>query len=129
VAVDGKTLCGSGPTGAQVHLLAVMDHTSRAVLGQVQINGKSNEITALRPLLGPLDLIRRVVTADAMLTQREHVDFLVTVKHAVYVCVVKRNHLRICTSIPRRCRGGRRRSPITPANAGTAATRSATCRS
>jgi len=91
VAVDGKTLCGSGPAGAQVHLLAVADHTSRAVLGQVQVDGKSNEITAFRPLLGPLDLTRHVVTADAMHTQREHVDFLVTVKHAAYICVVKRN--------------------------------------
>jgi predicted transposase YbfD/YdcC len=91
VAVDGKTLCGSGRPGAQVHLLAVMDHASRAVLGQVQVDGKSNEITAFRPLLGPLDLTRHVVTADAMHTQREHVDFLVTVKHAAYICVVKRN--------------------------------------
>jgi hypothetical protein len=35
VAVDGKTLRGSGHHGhAQVHLLAAMDHTSCAVLGQ-----------------------------------------------------------------------------------------------
>jgi predicted transposase YbfD/YdcC len=91
VAVDGKTLCGSGRPGGQVHLLAAADHTSRAVLGQVQVDGKSNEITAFQPLLGPLDLTRHVVTADAMHTQREHVDFLVTVKHAAYVCIVKRN--------------------------------------
>jgi predicted transposase YbfD/YdcC len=91
VAVDGKTLCGSGPQGEQVHLLAVMDHASRAVLGQVQVDGKSNEITAFRPLLDPVDLTRHVVTADAMHTQREHVDYLVTVKHAAYICVVKRN--------------------------------------
>jgi len=91
VAVDGKTLCGSGHPGAQVHLLAVMDHTSRAVLGQVQVDGKSNEITAFQPLLDPLDLTRMVVTSDAMHTQREHVDYLVTVKHAAYICVVKGN--------------------------------------
>ena len=91
VAVDGKTLRGSGPAGSQVHLLAVMDHTSRAVLGQVQVAGKSNEITAFQPLLDAVELTRTVVTSDALHTQREHVDYLVTVKRAAYVCVVKRN--------------------------------------
>ena len=32
VAVDGKTLRGSGAQGRQVHLLACMDHATRAVL-------------------------------------------------------------------------------------------------
>jgi len=31
------------------------------------------------------------VTSDAMHTQREHADYLVTVKNAAYICVVKRN--------------------------------------
>jgi hypothetical protein len=45
VAVDGKTLRGSGHHGnPQVHLLAVMDHTSRAVLGQIDVDHTSNEI-------------------------------------------------------------------------------------
>jgi predicted transposase YbfD/YdcC len=91
VAVDGKTLRGSGPAGAQVHLLAVMDHTSRAVLGQVDVAGKTNEITAFRPLLCGLDLARTVVTADALHTQREHADWLINIKEAAYICIVKRN--------------------------------------
>jgi len=91
VAVDGKTLRGSGTPGAQVHLLAAMDHSSGAVLAQVRVDGKSNEISAFQPLLEQIDLTATVVTADAMHTQREHVEFLVTVKHAAYICVVKRN--------------------------------------
>lgn len=91
VAVDGKTLRGSGPAGAQVHLLAVMDHTTRAVLSQIDVAGKTNEITAFRPLLSGLDLARTMVTADALHTQREHADWLVTVKNAAYICIVKRN--------------------------------------
>ncbi len=67
MAVDGKTLRGSGRPGGQVHLLAVMDHCSRAVLGQVEVAGKSNEITAFRPLLHGVDLARTVVTADRRL--------------------------------------------------------------
>jgi predicted transposase YbfD/YdcC len=91
VAVDGKTLRGSGSPGDQMHLLAALDHGSGAVLAQVRVDGKSNEINAFRPLLEQVDLTATVVTADAMHTQRDHVQFLVTVKHAAYICVVKRN--------------------------------------
>jgi predicted transposase YbfD/YdcC len=92
VAIDGKTLRGSGHHGnPQVHLLAVMDHTSRAVLAQADVDGKTNEITRFRPLLDGLDLTDTVVTADALRTQREHADWLVTVKHAAYLLVVKAN--------------------------------------
>jgi predicted transposase YbfD/YdcC len=91
IGVDGKTLRGSGPAGAQVHLLAAMDHTGQAVLAQVQVDGKSNEITAFQPLLDPVDLAGTVVTADALHTQREHAEYLVSVRGADYVCVVKRN--------------------------------------
>jgi predicted transposase YbfD/YdcC len=92
VAVDGKTLRGSGHHGAaQMHLLAVMDHTSRGVLGQARVDGKTNEITQFRPLLEGLDLADTVITADAMHTQREHADWLVTHKHAAYLLIVKGN--------------------------------------
>jgi hypothetical protein len=48
---------GSGRRGAApVHLLAVMDHTNRAVLGQTDVDITSNEITQFRPLLDRLDL-------------------------------------------------------------------------
>ena len=94
VAVDGKTLRGSGDhnyNSPPVHLLAVMDHTSRAVLAQADVDATTNEITQFRPLLDGLDLAGRVVTADALHTQREHADWLVTVKHAAYLLIVKGN--------------------------------------
>lgn len=91
VAVDGKTLRGSGPAGGQVHLLAAMDHITHAVLGQVDVDGKSSEITAFRPLLDRVDLTATVVTSDAIHTQREHATWLVGVKNAGYICIVKRN--------------------------------------
>jgi predicted transposase YbfD/YdcC len=74
-----------------VHLLAAMDHTSRGVLGQAEVDGKTNEITQFRPLLEGLDLADTVVTADALHTQREHADWLVTHKHAAYLLIVKHN--------------------------------------
>jgi DDE_Tnp_1-associated/Transposase DDE domain len=92
VAVDGKALRGSGHhPSPQVHLLAVMDHATRAVLAQADVGSKTNEITQFRPLLDRLDLAARVVTADALHTQREHADWLVTQKHAAYLLIVKAN--------------------------------------
>jgi predicted transposase YbfD/YdcC len=92
VAVDGKALRGSGHHGAApVHLLAAMDHISRGVLGQVDVDTKTNEITGFQPLLDGLDLAGRVLTADALHTQREHADWLVSVKRAAYVLIVKAN--------------------------------------
>jgi predicted transposase YbfD/YdcC len=92
VAVDGKTLRGSGHHGhGQVHLLAAMDHTTRGVLAQADVDGKTNEITRFRPLLDRLDVSDTVVTADAIHTQREHADWLVAHKHAAYVLIVKAN--------------------------------------
>jgi hypothetical protein len=74
VAVDGKTLRGSGHHGAQVHLLAVMDHTSRAVLGQADVDA-TNEIARFRPLLDRLDLADTVVTADALSRGRHNASY------------------------------------------------------
>ena len=92
VAVDGKTLRGSGHRGrSQVHLLAAMDHTTRAVLAQADVDDTTNEIGRFRPLLDGLNLAGQVVTADALHTQREHAEWLVTVKQAAYVLLVKAN--------------------------------------
>ncbi|MFI6244534.1 ISAs1 family transposase [Micromonospora sp. NPDC050795] len=81
-SVDGKTLRGSGPAGAQVHLLAVLDQRTGTVLGQVDVDSKTNELTRFQPLLTPLDLTSVVVTADALHTQREHARWLVDDKKA-----------------------------------------------
>ena len=51
VAVDGKTLRGARRDGRQAHLLAAMDHATRAVLAQQQVNGAPGEIPAFQPPL------------------------------------------------------------------------------
>src|SRR5829696_3629350 len=92
VAVDGKTLRGSGHHDTQqVHLLAAMDQKTCAVLGQTEVDAKTNEITRFRPLLEGMDLSDTVVTADALHTQREHADWRITHKHAAYLLIVKAN--------------------------------------
>ena len=52
---------------------------------------KSNEITALQPLLDPLALAGKILTADALHTQREAARYLVEDKKAHYVFTVKDN--------------------------------------
>jgi predicted transposase YbfD/YdcC len=92
VAVDGKTLRGArGKNGRQVHLLAAMEHATRAVLAQHQVNGAPGEVPGLKPLLEALELTGAVVTADALHTHAEAAAFLVGVKHADYLLTVKAN--------------------------------------
>jgi hypothetical protein len=92
IAVDGKTLRGARtPDGRQVHLLAAMDHTTRAVLAQRQVDGAPGEVPAFQPLLDGLDLAGVVVTADALQTHADAAEFLVTGKQAHYLFVVKAN--------------------------------------
>jgi predicted transposase YbfD/YdcC len=94
LAVDGKALRGTrhaSADGQAVHLLAVLDQQACAVLAQVSVDGKTNEVTRFAPLLEHLDLTGHVVTADALHTQRGHAEFLVTKKNAHYIFVVKKN--------------------------------------
>jgi predicted transposase YbfD/YdcC len=91
VAVDGKTLRGARRDGRQVHLLAVMDHATRAVVAQRQVDGAPGEVPGFRPLLADLDLADTVVTADALQTHRDAAEFLVIAKRAHYLLAVKAN--------------------------------------
>jgi predicted transposase YbfD/YdcC len=92
IAVDGKTLRGAHtPDGRQVHLLACMDHSTRAVLAQRQVDGAPGEVPAFAPLLEGLDLARAVITADALHTHADAAEFLVSQKQAHYLFIVKAN--------------------------------------
>jgi predicted transposase YbfD/YdcC len=69
VAVDGKTLRGSHDRAngqAPLHLVSAWAAASGLVLGQVAVDDKSNEITAIPLLLRLLDLAGCTVTIDAM---------------------------------------------------------------
>lgn len=92
LAVDGKTVRGAvRADGTQVHLLAAMDGNG-LVLAQREVDAKSNEITAFRPLLAPLDLTGTVVTFDALHSQIQHARFLTEDKNAHYIALIKGNH-------------------------------------
>ena len=96
VAVDGKAVRGAKrANGTQVQLLAALRHDTGMVIGQRNVeNDKTNEILAFAPLLEPLNLTGRVVTADAMHTQKKAAR-LVVAKGGYYIFGVKENQPKL----------------------------------
>src|SRR3954464_4763816 len=71
VAIDGKTLRGSGSAKlGPLHLVSAWATAQRLSLGQVAVDAKSNEITAIPALLELLDVKGALVTIDAMGCQK-----------------------------------------------------------
>jgi len=69
VALDGKTLRGSHDKAIgkdAIHLVSAWASQNGLVLGQRQVAGKSNEITAIPELLELLNVTGCIVTIDAM---------------------------------------------------------------
>ncbi|RKU09791.1 hypothetical protein C6503_01000, partial [Candidatus Poribacteria bacterium] len=72
VAIDGKELCGSEnpETGYRTHLLSAVCHELGVTLAQCAVSRKTNEIPISTQLLKAFDVVGKVVTTDALLTQR-----------------------------------------------------------
>jgi len=93
VAIDGKTLRGSFDAAAgqsPLHLVSAFATDARLVLGQVAVDTKSNEITAIPLLLELLDLKGAIVTIDAMGCQTK-IARAIRDAEADYVLAVKDN--------------------------------------
>jgi predicted transposase YbfD/YdcC len=92
IAVDGKTVRGAkDKNGKAPHLVAALAHGIGAVLGQVAVQEKSNEIPAVRELLKAFtDLAGAVFTIDAMHTQHDTAQVILG-RGADYVMTVKAN--------------------------------------
>src|SRR4051812_3744609 len=74
IPIDGKTVRRSGRRGrglAPLHLVSAWAGADHVSLGQVAVDDKSNEITAIPRLLELLDLKGALVTIDAMGCQKE----------------------------------------------------------
>lgn len=103
VALDGKSARGARRSdGSRVHLVGVLDHTTGAVLAQVEVASKGSEIGAFATVLDRVDLHGSVVTADALHTQNAHAHYLH--RHgAHYVLTVKGNQPTLrarCAALP-----------------------------
>lgn len=73
IAIDGKTLRRSHDASrgmGALHLVSAWAVTNGVVLGQVRVEHKSNEITAIPVLLERLELAGQIVTVDAMGCQK-----------------------------------------------------------
>ena len=74
IAIDGKTLRRSFDTAngkAAIHMVSAWATANHISLGQVVVDAKSNEITAIPKLLEMLELSGCLVTIDAMGCQTE----------------------------------------------------------
>jgi hypothetical protein len=85
VAIDGKTLKGARiKNDRKLHLLSAFLQREGVVIAQQEVDMKSNEITAVQPMLENTDIQGMVVTADALHTQKETARFIVEEKGADY---------------------------------------------
>jgi len=92
IAIDGKTVRGARSKGGKApHLVAALAHGIGAVVGQVAVEAKSNEIPAVRELLKAFaDVAGAVFTIDAMHTQADTAKVILA-RRADYVMTVKGN--------------------------------------
>jgi predicted transposase YbfD/YdcC len=99
MAVDGKTLRGSKKQGAPgTHLLSVLAHRLGLTLTQQAVAAKTNEIKEVETVLRQIVLAGRVVTMDALLTQRQVAQTIVNAG-GDYVMIVKENQPQLKADI------------------------------
>ena len=92
IMLDGKAIRSTDAIKTIEKMMTIVTaYTDTGIsLGQITVNGKSNEIPAVRELINMLDLKDAVVTADAMHCQKETVKMIVS-GGGDYVVQLKRN--------------------------------------
>lgn len=90
-ALDGKLLHGSVTKDRHTFLVAAIDHTTGAVLGQRQVADKRGENTALQPLLSTLDTTGTVFTLDALHTSKKTARLITGGLRGHYILILKGN--------------------------------------
>ena len=101
IPIDGKTLKGSYDRNQEqsaLHVVSAWASQHRLFLGQVKVENKSNEITAIPALLELLDISGCIITIDAMGTQHE-IARRIYDKGADYVLALKANHPTLFTQV------------------------------
>jgi predicted transposase YbfD/YdcC len=99
MAIDGKTLRSSGSAQlGPLHLVSAWATAQRLSLGQVAVDAKSNEITAIPALLELLELNGALVTIDAMGCQKAIAQQIVD-QGGDYLLIVKDNQQHLLEDI------------------------------
>lgn len=94
VAIDGKTLRRSFDRAkgqSALHLVHAWATANHLLLGQVAVDEKSNEITAIPKLLEMLEITGAIVTIDAMGCQKQ-IARTIRGRKADYLLALKGNH-------------------------------------
>lgn len=102
IALDGKTVRRSHDRRRgkkAIHMVSAWADGNHLVLGQVQVDSKSNEITAIPELLHQLDIHDCIVTIDAMGCQREIASQIIDQK-GDYILAVKENQPHLAERVP-----------------------------
>ena len=97
IAIDGKTLRRSFDRAkgqSALHLVHAWSTANHLLLGQVAVDQKSNEITAIPVLLKMLEITGAIVTIDAMGCQKE-IARTIRDRKADYILALKANHERL----------------------------------
>lgn len=98
--LDGKTLRGTIPAEQTkgTHLLAIQQAGTNLVLAQVPVGEKNNEISAAPGLLKTVDLSGKIVSGDAMHTQRK-LSRQIVQAGGDYLWFVKQNQPALCQQL------------------------------
>jgi len=102
LAMDGKTLRGTrrGDEKRGKHMLSIYAVKSQCVLAQEEVEDKANEITVAPQLLKNVGVKGKIVTGDALHTQRETSQQILA-GGGDYLWPVKENHPRMRAEIER----------------------------
>ena len=90
VSLDGKSCFSKGNEGP-LYMVSAWCNENSSILGQVQANVKSNEITAIPELLSLLNIQGLTVTIDAIGCQKKIIEQIVVKNKADYVVGLKGN--------------------------------------
>jgi predicted transposase YbfD/YdcC len=99
IAIDGKTVRRSGTADlGPLHLVSAWATKNHLSLGQVAVDGKSNEITAIPKLLELLDVNGALVSIDAIGCQKK-IAAQIRAKGGHYLLTVKANQEQLLTDL------------------------------
>lgn len=109
VAIDGKMIrgaskCGKdaplGKEGFKLHMVSAWAVSNGISLGQVKVDDKSNEITAIPSLIKSLDLEDCIVTIDAIACQTDIAEVIIE-NNADYILALKANQKKRLADVKR----------------------------
>lgn len=111
IAIDGKSVRRSFDTATgrgALHLVNAWASQSRLVLGQCAVDAKSNEIKAVPTLLEMLDIRGCIVTTDALNTQKDIAQQIIS-QGGDYILALKPNHGLLHEAVQTHFNWGKRR--------------------